>query len=159
MDPQGSRSVAEFVCGPVRLTMTVQVFSTRANPSAIVQARRSLAREDLADEMEFGAIDVPGQGSWRLATSANPAAMAATRLWLDGAPSRGGLGERIRQARNSVAGAEAAPVLVAATLQFPRSPIGVREREWAQQLLAAFLGAQAGLDEQITNLARAAAGS
>ncbi len=159
VDPQGSRSVAEFVCGPVRLTMTVQVFSTRANPSAIVQARRSLAREDLADEMEFGALDVQGQGSWRLATSANPAAMAATRLWLDGAPSRGGLGERIRQARNSVAGAEAAPVLVAATLQFPRSPIGVREREWAQQLLAAFLGAQAGLDEQITNLARAAAGS
>ena len=157
--PQGSRSVAEFVCGPVRLTMTVQVFSTHANPSAIVQARRSLAREDLADEMEFGALDVPGQGSWRLATSANPAAMAATRLWLDGAPSRGGLAERIRQARNSVMGTDAASVLVAASVQFPRSPIGAREREWAQQLLAAFLGAQAGLDEQIANLARAAAGS
>jgi hypothetical protein len=151
--------VAEFVCGPVRLTMTVQVFSTRANPSAIAQARRSLAREDLADEMEFGALDVPGQGNWRLATSANPAAMAATRLWLDGTPSRGGLAERIRQARNSVAGADAAPVLVSAAVHFPRSPIGTREREWAQQLLAGFLGAQAGLEEQIANLARAAAGS
>ena len=159
VDPQGSRSVAEFVCGPVRLTMTVQVFSTRANPSAIAQARRSLAREDLADEMEFGALDVPGQGNWRLATSANPAAMAATRLWLDGTPSRGGLAERIRQARNSVAGADAAPVLVSAAVHFPRSPIGTREREWAQQLLAGFLGAQAGLEEQIANLARAAAGS
>lgn len=156
--PQGARSVQEFTCGPVRLAVTVQVFSTHANPSAIVQARRSLAREDLADEMEFGALDVPGLGSWRLATSANPAAMAATWLWLDGAPSRGGLAERIRQARNSVAGTEAAPVLVAASVQFPRSPIGPREREWAQQLLAAFLGAQTGLDAQIGQVARAAVG-
>jgi exosortase A len=157
--PQGSRSVAEFVCGPVRLTVTVQVFSTRANPSAIVQARRSLAREELADEMEFGSLAVPGQGHWRLATSANPAAMAATLLWLDGGPSRGGLAERIRQARNSVVGSDAAPVLVAASLQFPRSPIGPREREWAQLLLQEFLGGQAGLETQLANLARAAAGS
>jgi hypothetical protein len=50
-------------------------------------------------------------------------------------------------------------VLVAASLQFPRSPIGPREREWAQLLLQEFLGGQAGLETQLANLARAAAGS
>lgn len=159
--PQGSRSVEEFACGELRLSVTVQVFSTRANPAAIGQARRELAREDLSEEMEFGSLAVPGgePSSWRLAIGSNPPVMAATALWIEGRPSRGGLGERIMQARNSVQGAASAPVLVAASLHFPRGPMGGAERDRAQRLLAAFLAAQAGLGGQITALARAAAGN
>jgi hypothetical protein len=157
---QGSRSVEVFACGPFQLAVTVQTFSTRTNPAAIVQARRELAREDASDEMEYGTIALPGANpdSWRLTIGTTPPAMTATTLWLDGQPSRGGLGERLEQARDSIAGARLAPVLVAVALNFPPGRLGHAERERAERGLTAFLAAQAGLGAQITALARAAAG-
>ena len=158
--PQGSRSVENFSCGPLTLSVTVQAFSTRTNPAAIGTARRELSREGATDEMEVGSIAVPDGdiGSWRLVIGNNPATMTATRLWIDGRPSRGGLGERIQQARSSIEGARAAPVLVAVALQFPGGTLSIAERERAQRLLTAFLVAQTGLGAQISAMARAAAG-
>ena len=158
--PQGSRSVETFACGQVLLAVTVQAFSTRTNPAAIGAARRELSREDASDEMEVGLIAVPQSdvGSWRLVIGATPATMAASRLWIDGQPSRGGLGERIQQARSSIVGARAAPVLVTAALHYPSGALNSVERERAQQLLTAFLAAQTNLSAQISALARAAAG-
>ncbi len=142
------------------LAVTVQAFSTRTNPAVIGAARRGLSREDASDEMEVGSIAVPNGdiGSWRLVIGNNPATMTATRLWIDGQPSRGGLGERIQQARSSIEGARAAPVLVAVALHFPSGALGVAERERSQRLLTAFLVAQTDLGAQISALARAAAG-
>jgi exosortase A len=159
--PQGSRSVQEFICGNVRLAMTVQVFSTRANPAAIGQARRELAREDSSEELEFGSLAVPGgdPASWRLVIGNTPPVMAATALWVEGQPSRGGLAERILQARNSVQGAPAATVLVAAALHFPQGTLASSERDQAQRMLATFLAHQGALGPQITALAHAAAGN
>jgi exosortase A len=158
-DPLGARTVQEFACGPVSLTVTLQSFSTLANPEAIILARRDLAREDVED-MEFGSLAVPGAvpERWRLAIGGKIGAMTATALWLEGNPSRGGLGERILQARNSVRGAHSAPVLMAVAMHFPRSPLSAREREAAQKLLAAFLAAQPDLGGQVAAIARAAAG-
>lgn len=156
----GGRSVETFACGQLLLAVTVQAFSTRTNPAAIGAARRGLSREDASDEMEVGSIAVPDGdiGSWRLVIGNNPTTMTATRLWIDGQPSRGGLGERIQQARSSIEGARAAPVLVAVALHFPNGALSVAERERAQRLLTAFLVAQTGLGAQISALARAAAG-
>ena len=153
-----ARSVQDFACGPLRMTVTMQVFSARTNPADIVLARRELAREGIED-MEFGSLAVPGgtPSHWRLAIGSKVAAMTATALWIEGEPSHGGLSERILQARNSVAGASAAPVLVAAALHFPAGQLGARDREAAQQLLATFLAAQPTLAEQIHSVARAAA--
>jgi exosortase A len=158
-DPLGARAVQEFACGPVSLTVTLQAFSTRTNPEAILLARRDLAREDVED-MEFGSLAVPGGSPerWRLAIGGKIGAMTATALWIEGQPSRGGLGERILQARNSVRGAQAAPVLMAVAMHFPRSPLSSREREVAQKLLAAFLAAQPDLGGQVAAIAHAAAG-
>jgi exosortase A len=158
--PQGTRMMQEFTCGEAKLAVTVQVFSTRANPAAITQARRELAREDSSEEMEFGSLAVPGgtPASWRLAIGTTPPVMAATALWIEGEPSRGGLAERILQARNSVQGAGAAPVLVAAAIHFPHGSLGMAERDRSQRLLAAFLARQPTLGAQISALARTAAG-
>jgi len=155
----GARSVQEFVCGPVRMSVTVQAFSTRTNPGAIIQARRELARENIED-MEYGSLAVPGgtPSHWRLAIGSKEAAMTATALWVEGAPSRGGLGERIIQARNSVTGAALAPVLMAVAVHFPAGRLGPYDREAAQNMLANFLAAQPGLGGQIEALAHAAAG-
>ncbi len=157
--PQGSRSVETFQCWSLPLTVTVQMFSVRTNPSAIGQARRELSRDGATDEMEVGSIAAPGEGAnWRLVIGNNPATMTATRLWIDGQLSRGGLGERIQQARNSVEGATAAPALVVVALQFPPGALNIAERDRAQRLMTAFLAAQSGLGAQVSALARAAAG-
>jgi hypothetical protein len=159
-DPKGARITQGFSCGQLGLTVTVQAFSTRTNPETITLARRELAREGIED-MEFGSLSVPDAtpASWRLAVASKESAMTATALWIEGEPARGGLGERIRQARNSIAGAAAAPVLVAAGFTFPRSPMHPQEREAAQKRLAQFLAAQADLSAQVAALARAAARS
>ncbi len=158
-DPRGARTMQDFACGPLSLTVTLQTFSTRTNPEAITLARRALAREEIED-IEFGALAVPGAtpDRWRLAIGNKESTMVATALWIEGEPSRGGLGERIRQARNSVQGATDAPVLMAVAVHFPNSPLVPREREFAQRMLAAFLAAQSNLGPQVTAIARAAAG-
>jgi len=158
--PQGSRSVQTFDCGQVQLVITTQTFSTRANPAAIGQARRELTREDASDEMEFGTLAVPGgdPASWRLTIGTNPAVVTATTTWLDGAPSRGGLAERIHQARSSIEGVPFAPVLVAVSMDLPRNALNSATRERVQQLLRLFLAGQPTLGAQVTAMARTAAG-
>jgi exosortase A len=168
--PLGSRSVETFTCAnangaaPLRLSITVQAFPTRVNPGAIVQIRRILTREEASEEMEYGSLPMAapgagGEGGWRLVTGSSPPVMSASALWLDGAPSRGGLSERIRQARNSVDGAPAAPVLVVAAMQFPSGQLKAAERDHAKRVLATFLANQPSLAPQMAALARAAAGS
>ena len=158
--PLGSRSVESFTCGPLRLIVTVQAFPTRVNPGAIVQVRRGLTREDASEEMEYASLPIAqGEGSWRLVTGSSPAVMSASALWLDGAPSLGGLSERIRQARNSIDGAPAAPVLVVVAMQFPSGQLKAAERDHAKRVLATFLANQPSLAPQVAALARAAAGS
>ena len=157
--PQGSRSVETFACGPLRLVVTVQAFPIRVNPGAIGHARRLLTREEASEEMEYGSLPIAqGDGSWRLVTGSTPPVMSASALWLDAAPSRGGLAERIRQARSSIEGAAAAPVLVVAALEFPGGTLKPSERDHAKRLLSAFLTNQPSLSAQVAALARAAAG-
>ena len=156
----GQRTAQDFACSRLRLSVTMQVFARHANLNQIVATRRSLGRETGSDEVEIGSLAVPeiaGPG-WRLAINNDPATMAATALWIDGQPSRGGLGERIVQARNSVAGAAAAAVLVAVELHFIRSPLSPQDRDQAQRLLAAFLAGQPSLSEQVAGVAAQAAG-
>lgn len=156
----GRRSVAVFTCGPWRLLVTVQAFSTRANPGTIAQALRELSHEGASDEMEYGAIAMAGEthGSWRLTIGSDPAAMSATALWLDGVPRQGGLAERIRQARASIEGARLAPVLMAVAVEFPPGRLGNAEREQVQQMLTTFLAAQTGLSAAIGRVAQEAVG-
>lgn len=155
----GLRRVHDFTCGPLRLSMTMQVFPARANHNRIVATRRDLGREFAAEEIEMGSLPVEGgtPASWRLAINKDPAVMAATTLYVEGAPSRGGLGERILQARNSVVGASAAPVLLALELHFIRNPLSPIDRERAQILMSRFIASQPDLAGQVGAIATAAA--
>ena len=159
-DPHGSRATQAFDCGPVRLLITLQLFSTRANPAALIQARRELTNEGASDEMEYGTLAVPGgiPANWRLTIGSAAAVMSATATWIDGAPSRGGLLERIHQARSSIDGASVAPVLVTVALELPKGSMNASNRDRAQRLLSTFIASQPALGAQVVVLARIAAG-
>jgi hypothetical protein len=130
----------------------------RANPVAVIAARRAATAEDIADETvaEWLTGTTVQPRSWQLVETEKPDRSSASTVWIDGDPSPGGLRGRLRQARNSLFGAEFAPVLVTVAVE-TGGPLDRLQRQRARLLIGNFLDAQGDLNATAVALARAAA--
>ena len=160
----GASSLQEFICGPVRLQVAVEVFSSRASPGILAVNRSRLSGAEASDERLFSSMTVPGiePSRWRTVSTDTPARVTAMTYWLDGRPSAGGLRERLLQARNSMLGSRYAQVLMAVSAE-PIIPAGQKiqpmtgpQRQFAERAIQVFLNAQSGLADQVAALATSA---
>ena len=150
--------VQRYSCDGFTLTARVAVFSVRANPAAVIAARRAATAEDIADETvaEWLTGTTVQPRSWQLVETEKPDRSSASTVWIDGDPSPGGLRGRLRQARNSLFGADFAPVLVTVAVE-TGGPLDRLQRQRARLLIGNFLDAQGDLNATAVALARAAA--
>ena len=110
-----------FRCQEGALRVLAVAFPPRTNPMAILAAQRSLTGQ-AAEDVEITAApnaDAPG---WVIVTTRQPDRVSATALWIDGLPAGSGLASRVRQARNSMLGAERPVVLAVASAPGPLGP-------------------------------------
>ena len=151
--------VQHFTCDGVPLTVTLDVFSPRANPALPIAARRSAGAEDLAEDVAANPFVVAQEppSAWQLVETEKPDHMTASALWIDGDPGLGGLAARLRQARNSIFGSDFAPVLMVVGVDGDGTPMLSRQRQQARTAIRAFIDAQVGLNARVVGLARAAA--
>jgi hypothetical protein len=142
------------------LKVTVLAFPSRSTMGPIRTADQQL---NLAgEEVEGGSLQVPGgvPPVWRLRTEQGTLHASASMIWLNGEPARGGFTARFRQVRDSLVGADVAPVLMVLEAELPRDRITGYVREPARRLLQQFLAAQYDLPAQIRAFAtRSADGS
>lgn len=143
-----------FTCDGLGLTATITVFPPRANPAQPIAARRAATELEGAEDVATSPLGVAG---WQLVETQQPDHVAASALWIDGDPTLGGLAGRLRQARNSLFGGTAAPVLAVVSLDGATTQMTPLERQRANAAIRAFVAAQAGLAGRIVELARAAA--
>ena len=153
----GSESV-RFACPQGRLTATAQVFSPRTTWAAIGVARLGATGEIGAEDISTGSIETgPGLPEWRytLATGKpDGSTLAATLLWTEAGPARGGLAGRIRLARTSIIGGDHPPVLLSVTFNTPRAKLFVAEEGQHKLFLTTFLRVQTGLEKEMARLSR-----
>ncbi len=128
--PSGA-AIRGFTCGAGTVAVTVVVFTPRTNPNLILAAQRALTGQDTAEDTEMSSVSDAAGAVWRLVTTTKPSRVAAVQLWIDGQPAPGGLRSRLQQARNSVAGAAYAPVLVM---------VGAAAGQPSGQVIRQFLG-------------------
>jgi len=130
-------------CGGVRISARALVFSPRASWSEVAAARWRLAGSSDTD-LTFG-VPIPGGGTWRgrQADDGPVPASTATAAWLDGRAVGDGIGTRAAQARNSLTGGTARPVLVAVRSEPGAALPAARERALFQAVLLAQEGAVA----------------
>jgi exosortase A len=135
-----------FSCHGIPLIARVRILPPHAPPALLRTTRSEATGERDAAESVTGTLEVEGAEprQWRLVELHEPDSVTATAAWVDGAPDPGGLAGRLRLAWDSIAGGDAAPVLVAVTLQ-PPSLVQSEEREDAHRLLRDFLRAQGAL--------------
>jgi exosortase A len=130
-------------CGEVRISARALVFSPRASWSEVSAARWRLGGSSDTD-LTF-TVPIAGGGAWRArqADDGPVPASAATAAWLDGRPAGDGIGTRAAQARNSLMGGTARPVLVAVRSEPGAALPAARERALFQAVLLAQEGAAA----------------
>jgi exosortase A len=104
-------------CGPAQAPMIVSAdmmtFPPRVSWAAIGAARLRGMGEAAEEDSSFS-VAVPGQALWQGRLTRDPASprAVAAAVWLDGAPSGGGLRARVDQALHSLRGDSGSPVLV-----------------------------------------------
>lgn len=156
--PSPSVAAQRFACGPVQVIATLAVFPPRATSQALQAAQRRLTGEIGAEEAETSSLAAgqPEPRPWRLTETTKPTQATALAVWVDGLPAEGGLAGRLRQARNSLGGAELAPVMVAVSAASGRAQAGAGERDRVRALLRGFIDAQTALPAEVERAARAA---
>ena len=102
-----------LVCDGYRLNLRVQGFPIRSDPGRIIEAERLISHPLSAEDVETGPLAVAGAapGTWHLVRSQAPDRTVAMTLWVGGEPSGTGLAMRLRQARVSLLGGVATPLL------------------------------------------------
>jgi exosortase A len=147
----GAAGVQRFVCGRLRLTAGIRAFAARANPGEVLLAERAATGEGHAEDVRLARL-----AGWRLAETQDPDRSTATRLWIDGRPSPGGMPARFAQARNSLLGGTFAPVLIWVSATGDER-MSRPQRQAARQAIGDFLNAQGDLETTVAALAAAAA--
>ena len=159
--PHDASSQQDVICGPIRLQVTVEVFSARASPGILAVIRNRLSGAEASDERQFSSLTIPGiePSRWRTVSTETPARVTAMTYWLDGRPSAGGLRERLVRARNSMFGSRYAQVLMAVSAE-PIIPAGQKiqpmtglQQQLSERAIQVFLNAQSGLADQVAALA------
>lgn len=123
--------MARFACGEGAVAVTIVLFPPRTNPNVIRAAQRTLTGQDAAEDTEMTSVTDASGAVWRLVTTTKPSRATATQLWIDDQPVPDGLRSRLRQARNSIAGAGFAPALVT---------VGGAPGRESRQVIQQFLG-------------------
>ena len=157
--PTPSSAALRFTCGPMQVIATLAVFPPRSTSHALQAAQRRLTGEIGAEEAETSSLTAghPTPLTWRLIETTKPDQATVLAAWVDGRPAAGGLAGRVQQARNSIGGAELAPVVVAVSATMtPPALAGAGDRERARAALRDFIDAQAGLQGEVDRAARAA---
>ena len=143
-------SAIRFKCGGQVIALRVEAFPPRASLSQIMQERRRFAAE-LDGDTDTSPLRSGGV-TWELIQREMPPGAAATALWIDGRPARGGFSTRLLQARNSLFGSEQAPVLAVLTPEIDWRSAGPSGRAHARSLVQAFLDSQPDLPRQLATL-------
>ena len=140
------RAAALVRCGPRTWRVTLQALPTRSTGAAVSDARNALAGDIDAETTTVKPLAgvPPANGPWQAIVSQNPPRVLAYSVWVHGAPARGGLAQRIQQARDSVIGTPIPPALLVAAL-VPSGPLGERETTAAVAELSRIVAAQPDL--------------
>lgn len=109
--PAGCEQTATgLACGDADVTGRLLVFSPRSTWSAVAaERRRATGSDDLG--LTFALPTQSDGATWQVRSDHARHAWVATASWLGGAATEGGLGSRMRQGWNSVAGGGGRPVL------------------------------------------------
>ena len=112
-------ATAIMECGTRKWHVTLQAPPRRSTAAAISEARATLVHGLGSDEATTKSLAgiPPVAGAWTAVI--DPPRITAYSIWVRGAPARGGLSQRIDQARDSILGTEVPPVLLAASLLPP----------------------------------------
>ncbi|MGH7213151.1 MAG: hypothetical protein ACREF1_17020, partial [Acetobacteraceae bacterium] len=137
-----------LVCDEHRLTLRVQAFPVRSDPGRIIAAERLISHPLSAEDVASRPFAVPGTapGTWQVVRSEAPDRTVAMALWVGGEPSGTGLAMRLRQARVSLLGGVATPLL--ATVQPDAT-----DATQAGAALQAFFTAEPALTRDLTRVA------
>jgi len=130
----------------------IAAFSPRSTSGPVLAERRRLARPPWVEETVESWIE-PEPHVWRLLTGTEEALAMAVGLWIDGAPSMGGLPVRARMAWNSLTGGRASPIVVSITPVADWPHLRGPDRRQVEDDLLEFLRTHPGLVTQIEALA------
>ena len=143
-------------CGAREWTIAVQAASPRGTGNTLTNARHTLVGPIDTDEATTGPLrNVPEEaGNWQVIASRDPAQVTAVSVWIHGVPARGGLMQRITQARDSVFGNTIPPILIAVSTT---SNLSGREAEFTEATaeLRQIVRAQTTLAAEVARLSGA----
>jgi hypothetical protein len=142
-------------CGGQAFAVQIAAFPARSTARALVVERRRITEELGAEDVSVAPLDGigPGRGDWTIVRTTDPNRTTAFASWIDGQPSRSGFAARVAQARDSLFGAELAPVLFTITALEPPQALP-KQRRTTLDRIRALIEAQSGLDGQISRLSR-----
>jgi len=144
-------------CGNSLFDVRASVFPARSTASASVAERRRVTQEVGAEDVTIaplaGVADGTPKGEWLLVQTTDPNRLTAVASWVDGEPVRSGLAGRVAQARDSLLGADFAPVLLTITTAEPARVASLNRRRTLERMQA-FVNAQDGLDAKIAGMSR-----
>jgi exosortase A len=144
--PSPDRVATALICGQRTWTITLQAVPGRSTGAALADARRALIGPIESEEILTG--PVPGADGWQKTVSDAPGVVIGTAGWVDGQPARGGIRQRLIQARDSVFGASHDSVVMAVSWR-PDHAISDTEANAALGELARFVAAQPDLNDRI----------
>ena len=146
---QGSQRGSTFDCGETRFVVLAETFATRSTSSAMVAERRRVTQEIGAEDVSVAPVEtVAGAGKWTLVQTTDPNRVTAYASWVDGVPIGQGLAGRVIQARNSLLGADFAPLLVTiSTAESAGSSPSARAA--TLERMRNLLRAQGGIDQRV----------
>jgi len=130
---QGS-APATLQCGPATVAVRLLAFPPSGTWAPVVAARRA-AEAGGGEEDTTWNLNEGNQVRWQARQF--PGTGVASAAWLGGQPVGDGVGTRLRQARNSLAGGAGRPVLAVVTLRTEGGPGTGRERGLLQAVLQA----------------------
>ena len=115
----GGSAVSLVECGARTWRITLQALPRRSTGAAVAEARLALVGALDAEDATLKPLAGVPQTAGAWTAIIEPPHLTAYSVWIHGAPARGGLSQRIDQARDSILGTAVPPVVLAATLQAP----------------------------------------
>ena len=113
------RAAFTLSCASRKWTVVFQALPAGSTASRLEEARRAMIGSTDPEQTTVAPMDeLPATaGRWQAILSADPAKVAGFAAWIDAEPALGGLRQRMRQARDSIAGGTGPLLLIAVTSQ------------------------------------------
>ena len=142
--PKSTVLLQSFRCGEATLTARTERLPVQANPATVTQAGTAWAASMVpGHDVDNRLLHTDGAFAmtWRLIMNEDGAHAAAATLFIDGAPSLGGLHDRLRLASHLLHGGGTSPVSIAVTVDgaVPDAP----------ETLKTFLSGQGDLAQRV----------